>query len=121
MKFSKEEDYAILFISFLKKQANKYIGLSVFAQNYQLSPFFLKAIAKKLKKAGLIIAKEGRFGGYKLNRKNITLGDILKAVSENEDIIPCQTSCPCFNSCQAKSIWRSIEKSINKYLFQIKI
>lgn len=121
MKFTKEEDYAILFISFLKKHPNSYTSLKKFTNTYNLSLYFLKSIAQKLKNASLVKAKEGRYGGYKLKNNNITIGQIIKAVSNSDTLIPCHDNCPCLDICAAKTVWKEIEEKLNKYLFKISV
>jgi len=120
MKFTKEEDYAILLINYLKKYPGQFIPLSQFSDKFNLSFLFLKSIATKLKKAGLIIASKGKSGGYQLVKNKILLGEVIKAVTSNK-VVPCHSDCPCFSSCQTKSIWKNINASLEKYLFKIQI
>lgn len=123
MKITKEEDYGILLIHALSYPGGKrYTPLSDIATKYKLSEFFLKKVAKKLKKAGLIKSKEGIKGGYILAKPPILIsyGDILSAISGPIDISPCCLKCS-EKTCQPRLVWHNINKKITELLNSIKI
>lgn len=60
----------------------KFVSISSIAKKNQISPKFLSQIAQELKKAGILISKEGITGGYSLAKKadDIKLLDVLKVL-----------------------------------------
>lgn len=123
MKITREEDYGIILITALSKKGNNtYLPLSQIARKYNLSLFFLKGIAKKLKRAGLIKSKEGKNGGYKLSKNPFSLSykDIIYAISGVIDISPCCPECDK-KTCQSRAVWKNINKKITELLSTIKI
>ena len=118
MKITKEEDYGILLIyALLYPGGKRYLSLSEISQKYNLSEFFLKRVANKLKRAGLIKSKEGIKGGYILAKapSSISYGEILQAISGPIDISPSCQECGK-RICQPRSVWKNINNEITKLL-----
>jgi len=123
MKITKEEDYGILLIQALLYPGGKsYISLSEISQKYKLSEFFLKRVANKIKKAGLIKSKEGVKGGYILSKapSSISYGEVLHAISGPIDISPSCNECGK-KICHQKMVWQNINETITNLLDSIKI
>jgi Rrf2 family protein len=121
MKVSKREDFAIILMSMLARTYSKgFVSLSEMAGESQLSGLFLKHIAMKLKKAGLILSREGISGGYMLSRDpgEITVDEILRAISNGILITPCEKGscrvkrevCTCF------PVWGKLNAKISEHL-----
>lgn len=121
MKISKKEDYGLIFMSVLaKKYSKEFISLAAVSIETGLSSLFLKHLASVLLKDKLIESKEGIGGGYRLTRnpKNISMGEIMKAISVGMVIPSCKrhacrlkkAKCACF------SLWNKINDKVFKYL-----
>ncbi len=69
------------------------------ARSINTHPVFLRRVMSKLTKAGLVEAREGRGGGYRLARpaKKISLGDIYEATEPEGAIAksPCEPNVKC--------------------------
>lgn len=122
--FSRSEDYAIILINKLSLEYDKrLVTLTEIAREYDISLFFLRNLAIKLRTAGLIQATEGKTGGYALTNapEKIKMGDILQVFSNNQVLICCpknkdnNRTCPQQENCIAGNNWRDLNKEfINK-------
>lgn len=82
MKITKEEDYALVFMGLLAAQSPRLASLQEMAVNHAIPYSFLKQIARQLREAGLVRAKEGAAGGYSLAMpaRQISVAAILEAI-----------------------------------------
>lgn len=126
MKISKKEDYGLIFMSVLSRRYSKdYVSLATVAKETGLSPLFLKHLASAIMKNKLIESREGINGGYRLTRNpgNISLGEIMKAISEGMVIPSCKghacklkkAKCACF------SLWTKVNSNVFNYLNGMKL
>ena len=81
---------------------------------------FLEIILNHLKHAGLISAKRGMYGGYKLRRapKDISVGDIFRALDGDSDPTACvsclhQCNCPFYGECAFIPLWTEIQTCLD--------
>jgi Rrf2 family protein len=98
---------------------DEYLSLKEIAESMDLSAKFLEEIAAKLKKEGLILAKRGAEGGYKLARhpKEIRVREIIQAIEGPVKVVECQAgACPKSRFCSSKNLWLFLEKSLNQTL-----
>lgn len=96
-------------------------SLQEIAADMHLSEGYLEEIAACLKRAGLIVGKQGPNGGYRLaaSPKNIRLDDILTAIDGPMEIVDCQKKgvvCPVATKCQSKNIWKSVQENVQDVL-----
>ena len=83
MKITKKGEYALkalLALAFV--HGERTLSLRQISKQEKISYKFLEQIMISLKKTGFIKSIQGKFGGYSLARspKNITLGEIIRAV-----------------------------------------
>lgn len=73
----------------LLAQSDKGVSSGVLAKKMNVHAAFLRKVLAQLVQTGMIEAKEGRYGGYRLLRdlKRISLAEILTAVDNNEQEI----------------------------------
>ncbi len=94
------------------------VSISSIASRQGLSEGYLEQLIAKLKKAGIVTSIRGINGGYKLARdpKEITVGDVLRALEGNLSVVECpdDQSCDKFDSCVTKYVWKRINDSINE-------
>lgn len=97
-----------------------YRSLQEIAKRMGLSDGYLEEIAAVLKKAGLIEARQGPKGGYRLARppRDISLEQILIALEGPVELVDCQTSsmCPVQDKCASRRIWGTLQASIQATL-----
>ncbi len=98
---------------------NDYLSLKEIAESMDISAKFLEEIAANLRAAGLIEAKRGAAGGYRISRdpKKIKVSEIIEAIEGPVRVLECQGGvCPKSSYCTSKNLWLFLEKSLNKSL-----
>lgn len=102
-------------------QESDYLSLKEIAESMDISAKFLEEIAADLRQAGLIEAKRGASGGYRIARdpKKIKISQIVEAIEGPVRVLECQAgACPKSSYCSSKNLWLFLEKSLNKTLNQ---
>jgi Rrf2 family nitric oxide-sensitive transcriptional repressor len=124
----RETDYAIQLLQYLRSK-NGYSSLKDFAEESDISFWFLQKIARKLNKAKIIVSGHGVNGGYKLNilpkKFNLKIllsvmeGDLAltPCIKENSDIICAKKPAVC----PVRKIMMKLNKEICKCLVKVKI
>lgn len=116
--FSKQEDYAIVLLSELAKNYKKeLIPLSEVAKTYNISPLFLRNLAFLLRKNGIVNAKEGKKGGYYLEKdpKELKVGEVL-SIFEKKPMLDCcslskkKAKCEKEKVCAVSKIWKKMNR-----------
>ncbi|MDO8657322.1 MAG: Rrf2 family transcriptional regulator [Candidatus Levybacteria bacterium] len=118
--FSKQEDYAVVLLTKLAQNYNKrLIPLSEIANEYKISPLFLRNLAFELRKNGIIGAKEGKSGGYFLGKdpKDLKVGEVL-SIFEKRPMLDCcsfsnskkKSKCEKEKICNVSMIWKRMNK-----------
>ncbi len=118
--FSKQEDYAIVLLTKLAKNYNgKRVSLTEIAREYNISLLFLRNLAQELRRSGIIKAKEGKNGGYFLDKdpKELKVGEVL-GIFEKRPMLDCcslsyvkkKTKCSREKVCEVSKIWKKMNK-----------
>ncbi len=125
MKFSTASLYGLRAMIYLAEK-NEVCSVKEIAEEKDISPYYLEKILSKLKDKKLLKSKKGKAGGYFLAypAKKIKVGEIIRILEKEITTASCvseenQQSCPHFKSCQARTIWRKIQKQINSVLNSI--
>ncbi|MCB9802761.1 Rrf2 family transcriptional regulator [Candidatus Nomurabacteria bacterium] len=114
---SARADYGLVIMLELAKNYQKgLVSMNEITEARRLSPAYLTQITKPLKEAGLLLSKEGKTGGYALN-KNPEQISVLEVVEALEGEIKlnrhdCSSFCSAFHNCEAKTLWPSIMSEI---------
>jgi Rrf2 family protein len=126
-RFRKKTEYGMMMVSLLA-EAGKDGLVSVRAmQENGLPRSFLVKIARDLIKAKLIVAKEGRGGGYSLTKEpsQITLKEVVEAVDGQIVTASCLVhgakKCPLADRCPHKSIMVKLTDEISSLLSKYKL
>lgn len=117
---SKKIEYAIVLIKYMSKQSGKPASLGDVAKRMNLPYRFLSQIGLNLKNGGLVTSKEGKMGGYTLEKdwQKKSLYDLMIVLGEEKHLVDClgDHDCPREDSCQMKKVWLKIEsKIINEF------
>lgn len=85
MQLTTKTRYSIVFLLHLASNGERFTGVYEVSDKQCISAHYLDQLARKLRKGGLVEAKKGPNGGYKLSRnmEDIDLLDIFQAVGEN--------------------------------------
>ena len=124
MKIPKQEDYAILLMSELSRvYPHGRVSLMVISKRHGISQLFLKKIALRLKKAGLIQSKEGLHGGYSLDKipTRISVWDVIQAANPQKVYESQNTRgvCPLYTQCLPQTINKTIAHALERSLGEI--
>ena len=89
------------------------------AETQSIPVRFLEVILNHLKKAGLVVAKRGFYGGYQLMRPpdKITVENIFQGLEESSEPYTCvscssQCNCPFFGQCAFMPLWEELQTAI---------
>ena len=118
---SAKADYALVIMLELAKNHGKgLVSMADITATRKLSPAYLTQITRPLKKAGLLLSKEGKTGGYALVKdpKDISILEILEALEGkiNLNRHDCSAFCSAFKTCDAKTVWPSVMSEIKELL-----
>lgn len=122
--FSTKVEYGLQLLMELAKQPGV-ISLKQVAQQTKMPYRYLNKISHDLKKARLILPKEGKNGGFILAKKpnQITVKQILTALNEPLILARCLAHQRCYINnqlnCPTKAVWSKIKKNIDKDLQKI--
>lgn len=125
MKITKEEDYAILFMSILAVRRDRLLSLQEISDDFNIPYYFLKKIARALKDAGLVKAKEGAAGGYSLAAPaaEVTLADIVEAIRGPLALVDCAEGsfCPAEDFCLASSVMKQVSQEVRTIFVKVRL
>ena len=117
-KVSKKTEYGLLFIINLQGSSYKNpISIRKISDQLGLPYRFLFQIATQLKKKKIINSKEGKGGGYYLNKdlEKINVFDILNILNKGFDLVPCAhgANCKHKDTCGMYPGWQKMQKEID--------
>lgn len=102
------------------------VSITSISSRQELSERYLEQLMSMLKKAGLVKSIRGAGGGYVLAKdmKEISVGDILRALEGSLDPVDCpgldmNGECDMADSCVTKYVWKRINDSINQTVNEI--
>ena len=122
MKISTKGRYALTLMIYLGEEYknNRFVSLKEVASNENISLKYLEKIVFNLKKKDFFLTATGKDGGYKLKRDPplYSIGEIIRAASENLDVVSCVSSesCPNKKGCRTFLLWEGLTNEINNYL-----
>lgn len=97
------------------------VSIASIAARQNISESYLEQLIPKLRKAGMISSIRGAGGGYILAKpaKDISVGDILRALEGSLDPVDCgglpgASGCEGAGGCVTKYVWQKINESINQ-------
>lgn len=120
MKISTKGRYGIRAMFFLA-QGENVISLKELSGKTGVTEPYLEKIMGILRKKDLISAVRGAGGGYSLSRspKEITIGEILRALENNMYLTSCNGGTCKSRNCPSKNVFNKIYVEINKVLDNI--
>lgn len=105
----------------LNGRPDVFASLTEVAERQKLSRGFLEEIIVPLKRAGLVKAKRGAYGGYVLSREpgEITVREIIEAVEGPVMFVECLgggRGCTLAGSCSSKRLWGKLQERVAESL-----
>ena len=102
------------------------VSIMSISSRQELSERYLEQLMSMLKKAGLVESIRGAGGGYVLAKdmKEISVGDVLRALEGNLEPVECpgldpDGGCKSADSCVSKYVWKRINESISRTVDEI--
>ena len=122
MKISTRGRYALRVMTDLaERSGGEYIPLKDIILRQGISQKYLEGIMTDLSKAGVVDAKQGKGGGYKLAKSpdSITVGDILRVTEGELSPVSCldENARPCLRAaeCRTLPMWTKLYAMINDF------
>ena len=120
MLVTQKMQYALRAIFELGKHYNQGpLKTAQIAETQSIPVRFLEVILNHLKKAGLVAAKRGFYGGYQLVRppEEISVEDIFLSLDDSEELNVCvscssQCNCPFYGQCAFMPLWEELEEAV---------
>jgi len=123
----KSDDYAFQLMRELAQHPDAFLNVEAFATSHHISVAVVKQIAAALKKAGLIISKEGSGGGYRLAKDphTITFHDIVVGLCGPVQLSSCSGDdhhChESTESCSMHAHWDSLNNQFAEMLGKVRL
>ncbi len=118
MKLSTKSRYGLKAVYILAKSDGDVVPLSVLSKDIGVSSAYIEQIMRLLKARGIIESSRGVSGGYLLAKpcEEITLGEVIRALEEDLEIVDCIGKTPCNGMCETKKVWEKVYDAINDTL-----
>ena len=126
-RFRKKTEYGMMMVSMLSEQGMGGLVSVRTMQEGGLPRSFLVKIARDLIKAKLIVAKEGRGGGYSLAKDptKVTLKEVVEAIDGEIATASCLVhgarQCPLADKCPHKTMMSKVTEEIGTILSKYKL
>ncbi|RBQ28851.1 RrF2 family transcriptional regulator [Aliarcobacter vitoriensis] len=125
MIFSTTSKYAIKVLLHMSKNTSKLYSVKELSEILEIPYKYLSKIMTNLSKKDLILAIQGRYGGFKLakNEEDIKLKDILIAL-EDESFKQCVLGdgiCDKENKCKLHDTWDESKQTIQKSFLELNL
>ncbi len=116
---TKDTDYAVRAIVHLARNTGAYRSSREIALAEGIPLQFLRAILQRLRKAGLVVSREGAAGGVKLDARpeDITVSDIMKIFHGEIRLSECmfrKRLCAHRATCILRARIKAIEQMVNR-------
>lgn len=106
MRLTRFTDYALRVLMYVARQSDRVCTMGEIAEFYGISQEHLRKVVHKLVKCGYLNSTRGRGGGIVLagDAATVRIGDVIVAMEEAMDIIPCQElKCVMLPGCSLQS------------------
>ncbi len=128
LNLRKETECGIQLLKFLSKNQKEVSSLKDISEKIGISFLFLQKIARKLKIAGFIGARQGMMGGYVLLKdpKKLSLKDIVGVLEDKCLLLSCldkncKKLCSKIKGCKTRVKLGKLNKQIEKMMEDIKL
>lgn len=118
MKISTKGRYALRIMIDIAEHEPQITSVNELAARQEISVKYAEAIVGALSRAGLLVSRRGKTGGYVLSKsaEAITAGDILRAGEGSLATVACLSApvnpCPRAAGCKTLPFWRALDRHI---------
>ncbi len=126
LKIRRETDLGLVFLEELAGlEPGEYLSLQRWASSQHLPYRFLSKVAGHLKRSGLVLAKEGKDGGYRLAKssRQIKLGQVVKVLEGGFALARCATGakCSCRKICRHRALMGKLGLTLENELNRVSL
>lgn len=127
MKFTRQEEVALIIAVTLAQTPDAFVSLSDIASRHMISLPFLKKVARALKANDIIVSREGVAGGYKLSKppEEISVFSILRVAGgktlDDGSFKGTPRICPLGPNCIPQKIRSLVTANLISYLSDVTI
>lgn len=121
MKISTKGRYALRIMIDIAEHEPQITSVNELAARQEISVKYAEAIVGALSRAGLLVSRRGKTGGYVLSKSAdaITAGDILRAGEGSLATVACLSEpvnpCPRAAGCKTLPFWRALDRQISGF------
>ena len=118
MKISTKGRYELRIMIDIAEHEPQITSVNELAARQEISVKYAEAIVGALSRAGLLVSRRGKTGGYVLSKSAdaITAGDILRAGEGSLATVACLSEpvnpCPRAAGCKTLPFWRALDRHI---------
>ncbi|MEN8152394.1 MAG: Rrf2 family transcriptional regulator [Acidobacteriota bacterium] len=124
MKINTKIRYGLRMLVLLAEKG-EVVNTEILGKKMLVSPKYLRKLAGPMERSGLITSIQGKYGGYKLNKKpeEIFISSIFESYDESLKISGCsrESGCPLGDECVTADVWSHFEDLVKKEFFKISI
>ena len=128
MLVSSKGRYALrVIIDLAQQDKDGFVSLKSISERQEISFKYLEIIIADLNKAGLVISRRGKDGGYKLSKPvgRYSVGEVLRVAEGDFASTAClsgdENACSRADDCLTIPMWQNLDLLVNNYLDGIKI
>lgn len=117
MQITRETDYALRCVYYLAQRPERVCMVDEIAEAMEVPKSFMAKIARKLGKAGLVIAHRGAGGGFELARKPeaVSIYDVVCAIEGEVALNICtgkEQRCSRSAHCPIHPVWVDLRRDV---------
>jgi FeS assembly SUF system regulator len=121
LRMSKLTDYALVLLTHMAQDSRPLRTAQELASSSSVPLPTVSKILKELSKAGIVVSRRGRHGGYELARPahQITVAAVVEALEGPVALTECSDTAGCCSlepTCVAKGHWGPISRAIHRTL-----
>ncbi len=119
MKLSSKTHYGLMACHVLgRNYPDNQVSASALESYISVSGKYIEQIMRLLSKRNIVLANRGANGGYYLARppKEITVGEIVRALEDDMEIIECVKTTGTCKCCPSSKVWKKLYEGINALL-----
>lgn len=121
ISFNRTTEYAFRIMSHMALDRDKIYRSDDIYEDLKIPFRYLRRLLTLLSKKGLLVSIQGKYGGFRLEKKlsEISLYDIVVAVDEDKKPKECffgYEKCPINEKCSMHDKWKSIRFAIDEVL-----
>ena len=123
MMVSTKGRYALrIMIDLAKQEEEGNVPLSEIARRQEISVKYLEAVMAILNRAGLVVSRMGKNGGYRLTKPpaQYRVGEILRLTEGRLAPVHCledgEVNCSRSEGCVTLPMWKELDRLISEYL-----